>query len=157
MIAWQNKLTQAEGFNASAMLQNRGEFALILATLATAAGLDPRLTPFAGLYVLSMSIVGPVLAVNSERMGRILFRSKLTKAAQPVRDRMRAEDIALVEAAMSGKDIPEPRVVDDSVEVYPHRDGATSGTTDGVEADPYVERARQQPDELFERKRDPEY
>src|SRR5690606_27434617 len=38
IIAWQNGLTRAEGLNASAMLQNRGEFALILATLATAAG-----------------------------------------------------------------------------------------------------------------------
>ena len=151
LIAWQNKLTQAEGLNASAMLQNRGEFALILATLATAAGLDPRLTPFAGLYVLSMAIVGPVLAVNSEKIGRVVFRSKLTKPAQPARDRMRAEDIALVEAVMSGKDMPESR--DD--DIFTDRDRVSDG--DPVSADPHAEQASQQADEQFERKRDPEY
>src|SRR6478735_6719852 len=81
LIAWQNKLTPAEGLNVSSILQNRGEFALILATLATAAGLDPRLTPFAGLYVLTMSLIGPVLAVNSERMGRALFGHGRAKQA----------------------------------------------------------------------------
>ena len=52
LIAWLNRLTPAEGLNVSAMLHQPREFALILATLAAAAGLDPRLTPFAGLYVL---------------------------------------------------------------------------------------------------------
>lgn len=150
LIAWQNKLTQAEGLNASAMLQNRGEFALILATLATGAGLDPRLTPFAGLYVLSMSIVGPVLAVNSEKIGRILFRSRLAKAAQPTRDRMRAEDIALVEAAMAGDGAPETGIDDDVIEEF----GTEAA---GNQADPPVEPASVQSVELWERKRDPEY
>ena len=145
LIAWQTGLTRAEGLNASAMLQNRGEFALILATLATAAGLDPRLTPFAGLYVLSMAIIGPILAVNSEKIGRRVFRSRLQKS--PARDRMRDEDIALVEAAMAGDDPPEPRIADDVTEVYP----------DSVAADPHTEQASQQSDEIFERKRDPEY
>lgn len=144
LIAWQNGLTQAEGLNASAMLQNRGEFALILATLATGAGLDARLTPFAGLYVLSMAIVGPVLAVNSEKIGRLIFRSK-KKLATPERDRMRAEEIALVEAAMSGAEPPEPSAPDEVVERYP------------LEGDPLAEQASQQSDELGGRRRDPEY
>jgi CPA2 family monovalent cation:H+ antiporter-2 len=101
LIAWQNKLTPAEGVNISSILQNRGEFALILATLATAAGLDPRLTPFAGLYVLTMSIIGPVLAVNSERMGRLLFGRRRPQPARPT-DLDRDRGIALAEAAMSG-------------------------------------------------------
>lgn len=102
LIAWLNKLTPAEGFNASAMLQNRGEFALILATLAVGAGLDARLTPFAGLYVLVMAIIGPILAVNSERAGALIFRSRRVVASTVDRDRMRAEGIALVEAASAG-------------------------------------------------------
>ena len=103
LIAWLNHLTPAQGFNAAAMLQNRGEFALILATLATAAGLDQRLTPFAGLYVLSMAIIGPVLAVNSERIGAAVFRTKKKKvrAAEPSHLE-RDENIALVEAALAG-------------------------------------------------------
>jgi CPA2 family monovalent cation:H+ antiporter-2 len=100
LIAVLNRLTPAEGFNVSGMLQNRGEFVLILATLATASGLDPRLTPFAGLYVLIMAIIGPVLAVNSEKAGARIFRRR--RRATVTRDAGRDRDFALAEAAMSG-------------------------------------------------------
>lgn len=146
LIAWQNKLTQAEGLNASAMLQNRGEFALILATLAVGAGLDSRLTPFAGLYVLFMAIVGPILAVNSEKMGSFFFRTRRAVAADPERDRMRAEEIALVEAVMAGNEPPESSIPDDIVESYP------TGPIDPVE-----QQAAEQSDAQYERRRDPEY
>jgi CPA2 family monovalent cation:H+ antiporter-2 len=111
LIAWLNKLTPAEGLNVSGMLQNRGEFALILATLAAGAHLDSRLTPFAGLYVLIMAIVGPVLAVNSERFGGWLFGGRFSRrravvagqgAESPV-DPTRDRDFALAEAAMAGR------------------------------------------------------
>jgi CPA2 family monovalent cation:H+ antiporter-2 len=147
LIAWFYKLTPAEGFNASAMLQNRGEFALILATLAVGAGLDARLAPFAGLYVLSMAIIGPVLAVSSERAGRVIFRVR--ERAAPERDRMSDEELALVEAAMAGE-VPEPPVRDDIIEQYPLE-------TAPLERDPLAEQAAQQSDELSDRKRDPEY
>ena len=149
LIAWQNGLTQAEGLNASAMLQNRGEFALILATLATGAGLDSRLTPFAGLYVLIMAIIGPILAVNSEKMGRIVFRTAKKKAVEPERDRMRAEEIALVESVMAGNDVPEESIPDDIIETYPQ------GEADIL--DPIERQAAQQSDAYPERQRDPEY
>lgn len=114
LIAWLNKLTPAEGLNVSGMLQNRGEFALILATLAAGAGLDSRLTPFAGLYVLIMAIVGPVLAVNSERFGGWLFggrlfggrlsrRRTLTTGGESLIDTARDRDFAVAEAAMAGR------------------------------------------------------
>ena len=103
LIAWQNKLTPAEGLNVSAVLQNRGEFVLILATLAAGAGLDPRLVPFAGLYVLSLSIIGPVLAVNSEKIGRLIFgRRSRRRAAVRAPDAERERGLALAEAAMAG-------------------------------------------------------
>lgn len=146
LIAWQNKLTQAEGLNASAMLQNRGEFALILATLAVGAGLDSRLTPFAGLYVLSMAIVGPILAVNSEQIGRVVFRTRGARAVDAGRDRMRAEEIALVESVMAGNDVPEAAIPDETMERYP---------TESVR-DPLEEQAAQS-DAVAERTRDPEY
>lgn len=101
LIARLNRLTPAEGVNVSGMLQNRGEFVLILATLATAAGLDERLTPLAGLYVLSMAIIGPVLAVNSERLSALLFRSQ-RRTARTV-DAERDRELALAEAAMVGE------------------------------------------------------
>ncbi len=107
------------GINAAAILMNRGEFALILAILALTAGLDPRLQPFAGLYVLVVSVMGPLLASNSERIGAVLLRTKRKTPARP-RDPMLAEEIALVEAATSGDSAPEStatsRVVDRIVE-----------------------------------------
>jgi CPA2 family monovalent cation:H+ antiporter-2 len=142
LIAWQNGLSRREGLNASAMLQNRGEFALILATLAVGAGLDPRLTPFAGLYVLTMAVIGPVLAVNSERIGRLVFRSK-TAPASPERDRMREEGIALVEAATAGQLASEPN------------EELDAAVQDAVEQ--ISDQAAQQSDEIGERRRDPEY
>ena len=50
----------------------RGEFSIILATLATTAGLDGRITPFVGLYVLILAVASPVLASRSRRLGRLL-------------------------------------------------------------------------------------
>jgi CPA2 family monovalent cation:H+ antiporter-2 len=139
LIAWIAKLTPAEGFNTSAMLQNRGEFALILATLATSAGLDARLTPFAGLYVLIMAIIGPILAGRSEKFGNRYLRTKKTRTAvakpTPI---MAEENIALVEAATAGLDAGEP-------------DHAVTA------ADRLIEQAMLQSDEQSERTRDPEY
>ena len=157
LIAWQNKLTRAEGLNVSGMLQNRGEFVLILATLATAAGLDPRLTPFAGLYVLSMSIVGPILAVNSERIGARLFPAK-RREPTPERDRMRAEGIALVEAATAGLEPAQSGFVDDAVATYlPDETVETEPVETALLIDRVAEQAAQQSDEVGGRTRDPEY
>jgi len=138
LIAWQNKLTPAQGLNVSAMLQNRGEFALILATLAAAEGLDARLTPFAGLYVLSMAVIGPVLAVNSEKVGARMFKKKVV--ANPERDRMNLEAIALVEAATSDLEVEQPKAEVDTA------------------VDRLVEQAMlQSDDDGTTRERDPEY
>ncbi len=164
LIAWQNKLTPAEGLNVSAMLQNRGEFALILATLAVGAGLDSRLTPFAGLYVLIMAIVGPVLAVNSERIGSRIFRTKKSSPPTAERDRMRAEGIALVEAATAGQ-LPETADDDegifDAIAALDRADAATAEPApiarDRSSSDPRAGQAAQQSDEVAARKRDPEY
>ena len=143
LIAYFNKLSAAEGINVSAMLQNRGEFVLILATLAAAAGLDERLTPFAGLYVLIMAVIGPVLTVNSERFGAALFRKKNARRAQasPSRDRITEENIALVEAATAGLEAVSQEEETD------------------IAVDRLVEQAMQQSDDDSPsgRQRDPEY
>lgn len=97
LIARMNGLSAAQGLNVSTMLHNRGEFTLILATLAAGAGLDPRLTPFAGLYVLVMAIIGPVLAVNSERLGALGPAARRARRVDADRDR----DFALAEQAMA--------------------------------------------------------
>lgn len=60
--------------NAACMLVSRGEFELILASLAVAAGLDDRIAPFAALYVLVLSILSPLLTVRSQSLARFLPR-----------------------------------------------------------------------------------
>jgi len=56
---------QRAAANAGLTLLGRGEFSLILVTLAAAAGLDRRLGPFVALYVLVLAIAGPLLASRS--------------------------------------------------------------------------------------------
>ncbi|NQX04373.1 cation:proton antiporter [Rathayibacter sp. VKM Ac-2856] len=99
-VAWLNKLGPRAGLNAAFILHNRGEFALILATLSLSAGLDERIQPFAGLYVLVMAIVGPILASRSESIGQFLSRRR-HRPAPSARGAMAEEDFALVEAAMA--------------------------------------------------------
>jgi CPA2 family monovalent cation:H+ antiporter-2 len=50
----------------------RGEFSLILATLAVGAGLDDRIGPFVALYVLVLAVVAPIFATRSATLGRAL-------------------------------------------------------------------------------------
>ena len=54
------------------MLVSRGEFELILASLAVAAGLDGRVAPFAALYVLVLSILSPLCSARSYVLARRL-------------------------------------------------------------------------------------
>jgi K+:H+ antiporter subunit KhtU len=48
----------------------RGEFSLILASLAVAAHLDERIGPFVAGYVLVLAIAAPLLAANTWRLAR---------------------------------------------------------------------------------------
>lgn len=48
--------------NIATTLVARGEFALILAAIAVAAGLDGRLAPFIAGYVLVLAVLGPIMA-----------------------------------------------------------------------------------------------
>ncbi|MCW2955346.1 MAG: hypothetical protein JWO69_215 [Thermoleophilia bacterium] len=58
--------------NAATMLVSRGEFELILASLAVAAGLDDRVAPFAALYVFVLAIMSPLLAANSQHVAKLI-------------------------------------------------------------------------------------
>jgi CPA2 family monovalent cation:H+ antiporter-2 len=144
-VARLNGLGAQAGINTAAILQNRGEFALILATLALAAGLDERIQPFAGLYVLIMAIAGPILAVNSERIGAVVLRTRKNAArAQPApRDLESSEAIALMEAATAGAPADAP--------------SASQSTGGDGELDRLIEQAMQQSDDDGRRARDDEY
>ena len=58
--------------NIGSTILGRGEFSLILATLAITAGLDARIGPFVALYVLVLAILGPLLAARSRALARLL-------------------------------------------------------------------------------------
>jgi CPA2 family monovalent cation:H+ antiporter-2 len=70
--------------NTALMLVSRGEFELILASLAVAAGLDSRVAPFAALYVLVLSILSPLFSARSSVLARWLPRRWL--APEPEHD-----------------------------------------------------------------------
>jgi CPA2 family monovalent cation:H+ antiporter-2 len=151
-VAWLNKLGPQAGINTTVILQNRGEFALILATLSLSANLDSRIQPFAGLYVLTMSIIAPILAANSEKIGRVILRTKkkAKSARQPI---MSQENIALVEAATSGV----AAVPSDDDSWASEFTQAAKNPEAREPGDRLIEQAMQQSDEQTERKRDPEY
>ncbi|MEU8628620.1 cation:proton antiporter [Streptomyces sp. NPDC048669] len=61
-----------EAANISTTLVARGEFALILATMAAGAGLDERLAPFIAGYVLVLAVLAPLMAGRSHWLARFL-------------------------------------------------------------------------------------
>lgn len=70
-----------EAANIGLTVLARGEFSLILASLAIAAGLDRRLSPFTAGYVLVLALIGPLAASRSDRLARRL--SLKGRPAQP--------------------------------------------------------------------------
>jgi CPA2 family monovalent cation:H+ antiporter-2 len=81
---------RAQGFgrvgsaNVGLTILSRGEFSLILATLAVGAGLDARLGPFVALYVLVLAVIGPLLAARSRVVARWLPARWDEPAGKPV-------------------------------------------------------------------------
>jgi CPA2 family monovalent cation:H+ antiporter-2 len=73
-VARLNDLAPRGAANLTLSLVARGEFALILASLAIAAGLDERLAPFAAEYVLVLAIGGPLLAAHPAWLARLYER-----------------------------------------------------------------------------------
>lgn len=73
---------QRAAANLGLTLLGRGEFSLILATLAVSAGLDDRLASFVAVYVLLLAVVSPLAAANAawvaRRLPDRLFRGNFT-------------------------------------------------------------------------------
>lgn len=68
------RLGPLEAANIGLSVLARGEFSLILASLAVVAGLDDRLGPFAAAYVLVLAVAGPLAASRSYVLARVLPR-----------------------------------------------------------------------------------
>jgi CPA2 family monovalent cation:H+ antiporter-2 len=71
--------------NIGLTIVSRGEFSIVLASLAQSGGLLGIIQPFTAVYVLALSILGPILTKNSGLVYRgmeqtmNLSRSKLMK------------------------------------------------------------------------------
>ena len=63
---------RTEAANIGFTVLTRGEFSIILASLAVAAGLDPRIGTLAAGYVLVLAIVGPIAAAQSRHTARLI-------------------------------------------------------------------------------------
>ena len=68
------RLGPAAASNIGLTILARGEFSLILASLAVAAGLDGRIGPFTAGYVLILAIAGPLAASRSHVLARYMPR-----------------------------------------------------------------------------------
>jgi CPA2 family monovalent cation:H+ antiporter-2 len=79
------KMSPAGSLNISFTLLARGEFSIIIASLAQAGGLLALLQPFAALYVLILASAAPLLAKESERIyelsSKLLSRVSKRKTA----------------------------------------------------------------------------
>lgn len=74
-------LPSLAGLRAGGALVARGEFSVVIAGLAVATGLEPRLATLAGTYVLLMAVTGPLAARAAEPLGRLLLPSTRSPAA----------------------------------------------------------------------------
>jgi len=70
---------------AGAALVPRGEFSIVIAGLATAAGVDPQLAALAAAYVLAMAVLGPLLARWADPVARRYVRRRRERAAATAR------------------------------------------------------------------------
>ena len=78
-----HRMGREEAANISLTVLTRGEFSLILASLAVTAGLDPRITALTAGYVLVLAVVGPIAVMSSARLARGLPQRWFP---QPVRE-----------------------------------------------------------------------
>lgn len=68
IVGGRSKLSSIASLNIAFTLLARGEFSIIIVSLAIAGGLDPLLQPFTALYVLILASLSPLMAKESERI-----------------------------------------------------------------------------------------
>src|SRR5918992_179305 len=80
-----SRLPTRSGVNIGLTIVSRGEFSIVLASLGQTGGLLGIIQPFTGVYVLALSILGPILTKNSGLVYNVmewamnLSRSRLPK------------------------------------------------------------------------------
>jgi CPA2 family monovalent cation:H+ antiporter-2 len=79
-------------WRAGTALIARGEFSIVIAGLAVAAGREPALGPLATAYVLVLAVLGPVLARASEPLRTGLTALAGRRSARPPADASRPRE-----------------------------------------------------------------
>jgi len=74
LASWLAGYKARRGFNVAFTVIASGEFAVIVASIAVAAGTNELLPAFAALYVLALSFISPVLAKNSRNFYNLYVR-----------------------------------------------------------------------------------
>jgi CPA2 family monovalent cation:H+ antiporter-2 len=72
VVSRMNGFGRRQATNVGFTILGRGEFSLILASFAAAAGLDDRIGPFVALYVLVLALGAPMLASRSRWLARLI-------------------------------------------------------------------------------------
>ncbi len=78
VAAGQAGIGTAGRLRAGTALIPRGEFSIVIAGLAVAAGLEPQLGPLAAAYVLILAVSGPLVARGAEPLARLTERRPAT-------------------------------------------------------------------------------
>ncbi len=82
-VAGRSGTGHAARLRAGTVLVARGEFSIIIASLAVAAGVDPRLGPLAAGYVLILALLGSLMTRFADPVSRRIARRALeSKAAR---------------------------------------------------------------------------
>ncbi|BCB82366.1 cation:proton antiporter [Phytohabitans flavus] len=72
-----------EAANIGLTVLTRGEFSLILGSLAVAAGLDSRIAPFVAGYVLVLAVIGPLAVLRSEKLAAMFAGRRSVHRERP--------------------------------------------------------------------------
>jgi monovalent cation:H+ antiporter-2, CPA2 family len=83
IVARMRGFGRVQAANIGLTILGRGEFSLILATLAAEADLDARIGPFVGFYVLVLAVIGPIMASRSRALSRLLPNRLFTGSTAP--------------------------------------------------------------------------
>lgn len=77
--------------NIGLTIVSRGEFSIIVANIGVAASLDPKIQPFAALYVLILAILGPLLTKESKLVFKGLNAVFKWEKPKPAKERKPAK------------------------------------------------------------------
>jgi CPA2 family monovalent cation:H+ antiporter-2 len=118
VAARMHRLGRVAAANIGLTVLSRGEFSLILASLALAAGLDARLGSFTAGYVLVLAIIGPIAVASSERLARLfparLFPVRPDPRPAPATRPELEMDVGTASLERLGSDLLHVRVTDGS-------------------------------------------